>query len=235
MQFRKKLQAALHKQSDFHPTLKKISCYVARSNKRMAAKRRANILTLIFLVKEHRLVYHIKNILHFWHLQVHLKKSPNICRKIDAASWVWTGDKQVLMRLLFSGKATAIFDPLPPKSEIDKIWAYFESDCAYCGKQIERTPRTGHLDHLVPSAECGSNNIHNHALACDRCNGDEKREESWQSFLERKSEDAKILHPRKQKIDFWLSKAPPIVMSPKLFDDGLRFKPDLASTVVEQG
>ena len=99
----------------------------------------------------------------------------------------------------------AIFDPPPSKSEVDELWNYFEFRCAYCGKPISRETRTGHIDHLVPSADGGSNNIHNHALSCARCNGDEKREEPWQPFLESKTENVKVLQARKEKIDHWLS------------------------------
>ena len=102
----------------------------------------------------------------------------------------------------------AIFDPHPSRHEIDELWEYFESRCAYCGMPIIRESRTGHLDHLVPFSEGGSNNIHNHALSCARCNGDEKREESWQSFLERKSENVQAFQNRKEKIDKWLALAP---------------------------
>ena len=102
----------------------------------------------------------------------------------------------------------AILDPHPSKSEVNALWAYFEARCAYCGTPISRESRTGHLDHLVPSAEGGSNDIHNHALSCARCNGDEKREESWQSFLERKSEGADVFQARKKKIEEWLSLSP---------------------------
>lgn len=102
----------------------------------------------------------------------------------------------------------AILDPHPSKSEVNELWAYFESRCAYCGTPIDRDSRGGHLDHLVPSAGGGSNNIHNHALSCARCNGDEKREESWLSFLGRKSENSGIFQVRKKRIEQWLSLMP---------------------------
>jgi 5-methylcytosine-specific restriction endonuclease McrA len=103
---------------------------------------------------------------------------------------------------------SAICDPYPSKTEENLLWEYFESCCAYCGNFIERDSRTGHLDHLVPIAEGGGNNIHNHALSCARCNGDEKREELWESFLEHKAETPKLLNVRRAKIESWLSLTP---------------------------
>lgn len=108
----------------------------------------------------------------------------------------------------------AIYDPHPSKMEIDGLWEYFNSCCAYCDKPIDRASRTGHVDHLVPSSEGGSNNIHNYALACARCNGDEKREESWTSFLERKSDSSHIFRERKEKIEKWLLLAPSLKTDP---------------------
>lgn len=102
----------------------------------------------------------------------------------------------------------AIYDPYPTKTEVNELWVYFESRCAYCGEHIERESRTGHLDHLVPSSEGGSNNIHNHALSCARCNGDEKREESWSTFLASKIESHSVHEERKTKIEHWLTLTP---------------------------
>lgn len=109
----------------------------------------------------------------------------------------------------------AIFDPRPSKAEVEELWAYFESRCAYCGTSINRDSRTGHLDHLVLSSEGGSNNVHNHALSCARCNGDEKREESWLSFLDQKAESPQVFDARKKKIENWLAEAPASSLSPE--------------------
>ncbi|GFD74088.1 HNH endonuclease [Alteromonas marina] len=103
----------------------------------------------------------------------------------------------------------AIYDQHPKKSEVDSLWTYFESKCAYCGVEIERSSRTGHVDHLIPSAEGGSNSIHNHVLACARCNGDEKREEDWLTFLSKKSGKSSIFEQRRSNIEEWLSLMPP--------------------------
>ena len=98
----------------------------------------------------------------------------------------------------------AILDPHPTKSEVKKLWEYFSSRCAYCGITIELLSRTGHIDHAVSSSSGGGNGIHNHVLSCSRCNGDEKREESWESFLERKCQNQIELAERKQRILKWL-------------------------------
>ena len=103
---------------------------------------------------------------------------------------------------------SAICDPHPSNTDVNKLWEYFESCCAYCGIKIQRESRTGHLDHLIPSTEGGSNNIHNHALSCAKCNGDEKREEPWQPFLERKAENSSAFKIRKSKILDWISDSP---------------------------
>ena len=103
---------------------------------------------------------------------------------------------------------TAICDPHPTKKQVDELWEYFSSSCAYCGLFINKKSRTGHIDHLIPAAEGGSNNIYNHALACSKCNGDEKRDEFWLSFLEKKSNNQLIFKQRKQKIDNWIALSP---------------------------
>lgn len=108
----------------------------------------------------------------------------------------------------------AILDPHPSAKETDELWSYFNSSCAYCGVLIERSSRTGHLDHLISFALGGSNDIHNHVLSCARCNGDEKREEDWQSFLVRKVTAPDVAEARSAHIHSWLSKANPHTLSP---------------------
>lgn len=68
----------------------------------------------------------------------------------------------------------AICDPHPSRKEVDALWAYFDSQCAYCRKPLDRASRVGHMDHLIPTTEGGSNSIFNHALSCGKCNGDDK-------------------------------------------------------------
>lgn len=102
----------------------------------------------------------------------------------------------------------AILDPHPSKVEVTNLWDYFGHACAYCGQKLDRSGRNGHLDHVVPSSEGGTNSIYNHVLSCARCNGDEKREESWESFLRRRVPDSAKSLSRKQRIESWLSQAP---------------------------
>lgn len=101
----------------------------------------------------------------------------------------------------------AICDPHPSKKEENALWDYFNFECAYCGVSIQRASRTGHLDHLVPTAEGGTNSIYNHALSCAKCNGDEKREEEWDSFLKSKSTSRDLYELRKERISVWLQRA----------------------------
>ena len=107
----------------------------------------------------------------------------------------------------------AILDPHPSKSEVDMLWDYFDSTCAYCGTEIERASRTGHLDHVRPTSDGGTNSIYNHVLSCSRCNGDEKREELWTTFLARKAADQSLASARKEKIEVWLSREQPLPIS----------------------
>src|SRR6266540_1965888 len=71
-------------------------------------------------------------------------------------------------------------------AEKTAIWTHFCSQCAYCGKELTRDSREGHIDHLIPTTSGGTNHISNRALSCPPCNGDEKREEDWGTFLNRK-------------------------------------------------
>jgi len=108
----------------------------------------------------------------------------------------------------------SILDPHPSSIETRQLWEYFRSQCAYCGVALQRSERTGHLDHVLASSVGGTNSIHNHVLACARCNGDEKREEDWASFLAKKAESPKIAAARRHRIDAWLSSAPEAVVDP---------------------
>lgn len=102
----------------------------------------------------------------------------------------------------------AILDPHPSATDVLQLWAFFDSACAYCGAKLVRSDRSGHLDHILPHSAGGTNDIHNHVLACARCNGDEKREEDWRSFLERKVELAEIREERSTRIRNWMQLAP---------------------------
>ncbi len=61
------------------------------------------------------------------------------------------------------------------------------------------------MDHAIPASLGGTNAIHSYVLACARCNGDEKREEPWASFLERKSQQGGELQSRRKRIEEWIS------------------------------
>lgn len=101
---------------------------------------------------------------------------------------------------------TAILDPHPSAVQVVELWNYFHFSCAYCGIPLDRIFRNGHLDHVVPAAAGGSNEIHNSVLSCHRCNGDEKREEEWQSFLSRKVANDVLAERRHAHISAWIEK-----------------------------
>ncbi len=94
-----------------------------------------------------------------------------------------------------------IVDPGPTAWEKDELWEHFRSCCAFCGVSIARESRTGHVDHLDSD---GGNGPDNRVLACARCNGDEKRERSWQEFLVEKSADDAVLAERRARIEKWV-------------------------------
>lgn len=102
-----------------------------------------------------------------------------------------------------------IIDPYPSIQEIEMLWEYFTSQCAYCGKKLDRESRYGHIDHLLNLDSLNYNNIHNCVLACQECNGNEKREQDWISFLKNKNKgDDELLTARKEQIEKWHDEAP---------------------------
>ena len=76
-----------------------------------------------------------------------------------------------------------IIDTHPNKSQKQQVWNYFDNKCAYCDIVIDPNSRKGHLDHLQAVKDGGTNEIYNFVLACNICNGDEKREMPWREFL----------------------------------------------------
>jgi hypothetical protein len=100
----------------------------------------------------------------------------------------------------------AILDPHPTPAEVEELWEYFGRACAYCGVHLARADRSGHTDHVLAQSTGGSNGIYNHVLSCGRCNGDEKREEPWDSFLSRKA-GPEHLATRRERITAWLARA----------------------------
>jgi hypothetical protein len=98
-----------------------------------------------------------------------------------------------------------ILDPKPTATEINQLWDYFDSSCAYCGIHIDRVSRTGHKDHLVAQSEGGLNGLSNLILSCSICNGDEKLESDWQQFLKMKCTDnSELFDQRRKKILGWI-------------------------------
>lgn len=63
------------------------------------------------------------------------------------------------------------------------VWDYFKSCCCFCGVDLIRKERKGHIDHLVSKNDGGLNHISNRVLACSKCNGDDKRDQDWIKFL----------------------------------------------------
>jgi 5-methylcytosine-specific restriction endonuclease McrA len=99
---------------------------------------------------------------------------------------------------------TGIVDPHPNASQLHRIWAFFKSSCAYCGRLLVRGNRDAHIDHLISSGAGGSNALGNLVLSCGTCNGDEKRDEPWESFLHKKAPDAATFDLRKSHIEAWV-------------------------------
>jgi hypothetical protein len=109
-------------------------------------------------------------------------------------------------------------DRQPSAAEKDEIWRFFESACAYCGRPLIREERKGHIDHLVSSAVGGHNGLGNRVLSCDSCNGDKKREESWEAFIARECTDESTREVRRQRITQWIALAAEHPAAPQLVE-----------------
>jgi 5-methylcytosine-specific restriction endonuclease McrA len=96
-----------------------------------------------------------------------------------------------------------ILDPGP--RSIDALWDHFGSQCAYCGRVLNRAERDGHVDHAVAG---GGNQLGNLVLACRICNGDEKRDEPWTDFLRKKASDPAVFANRKERVLAWFEQNP---------------------------
>ncbi len=97
-----------------------------------------------------------------------------------------------------------LVDKQPSNTEIARLWRHFNSACAYCGKPFDKEDRKGHLDHLDANRSANRNHISNLVLACNICNGDEKRETEWQKFLAQKwGEDEAEYLIRSSRIREW--------------------------------
>jgi hypothetical protein len=99
----------------------------------------------------------------------------------------------------------SIIDPRPDKHDVDRLWNYFGTCCAYCSQQLDRGLRNAHVDHLVAESTGGSNRSANLVLSCGQCHGDEKREASWEDFLVNKCGDnSHELQLRRTRILDWI-------------------------------
>jgi CRISPR/Cas system Type II protein with McrA/HNH and RuvC-like nuclease domain len=96
-----------------------------------------------------------------------------------------------------------IVDPSPSKGDEERIWQFFNSACAYCGKPLKRAQKEGHIDHLVPSSLGGPKHVSNRVLSCATCNEAEKLEGVWEEFMVRKNPEPAILQGRVAKIHEW--------------------------------
>lgn len=104
---------------------------------------------------------------------------------------------------IIRGSLREIIDPSPTKTQRTQIWSYFNSECAYCGKKLNKTKKEGHIDHLVSSALDGVNHISNRVLSCATCNEKEKLDKAWEKFLKSKNPNKVIAKKRKEKIIKW--------------------------------
>jgi len=77
----------------------------------------------------------------------------------------------------------ALIDPKPNKAAKEKIWQFFDYQCAYCARKLSPKDRNAHIDHVIAESDGGSNQLCNLILTCAICNGDEKREMEWQTFF----------------------------------------------------
>lgn len=97
-----------------------------------------------------------------------------------------------------------IIDPAPDKEAVSKIWLFFGSMCAYCGKTLDKLKKEGHIDHLISASQKGANHLGNRVLSCATCNEQEKLDLPWESFLQAKLKNEIVFQERKRKIIEWL-------------------------------
>lgn len=101
-----------------------------------------------------------------------------------------------------------LVDPEPEPGERQRLMAFFEYSCAYCGTKIEKGK--GDLDHLMPAAQGGRNHISNRVISCKPCNAEEKRDKDWEVFLMEKHGNGEAFEARRRKIYAWLTKVGPV-------------------------
>jgi len=97
----------------------------------------------------------------------------------------------------------SVIDPKPDKAGIDQLWEHFDARCAYCGQDLDRASREGHVDHLIAETDGGCNRLGNRVLSCGTCNGDEKRELDWEEFLAAKCQhNSELVNERRSECTF---------------------------------
>ncbi len=102
-----------------------------------------------------------------------------------------------------------IVDPSPSRQQINELWRFFGRRCAYCGTELQRAKKEGHVDHLVSASKGGPNHISNRVLSCATCNEKEKLDSAWEGFLKRKATSQRVFAERKQRILSWQLRNPP--------------------------
>jgi CRISPR/Cas system Type II protein with McrA/HNH and RuvC-like nuclease domain len=99
-----------------------------------------------------------------------------------------------------------VVDPEPTGKQISSLWEYFDSKCAYCGREVQKKNKSAHIDHLTPTSKKGMNHISNRVLSCASCNEQEKKEMDWEPFLRQKNPDNAEFETRKNRILDWQKK-----------------------------
>ena len=127
-----------------------------------------------------------------------------------------------------------IVDPSPRKNDEQKIWEYFNSECAYCGKKVRKEYKEGHIDHLVSSSCGGSNRISNRVLSCASCNEKEKLDMPWEQFLKQKCLSKQTESKRKEKILRWQKTHNGFTLSKETLDKIESFAGDATSYYSEK-
>ncbi|HJP58885.1 MAG TPA: HNH endonuclease [Gemmatimonadaceae bacterium] len=98
-----------------------------------------------------------------------------------------------------------LVDPGPDAAEKAQIWAFFQSECAFCGRALKKGAKEGHIDHLLSASGGGANHLGNRLLACAPCNEKEKRESHWDTFLSLKCESPQRFQSRHRRIKDWIA------------------------------
>lgn len=96
----------------------------------------------------------------------------------------------------------AVLDRPPSLTERRRLWAHFDSRCAYCDTLVPFDDRGSHLDHLVSGA---TNHISNRVPSCAQCNEVEKRDKPWKPFLHTKCLTGSEFERREARILAWVA------------------------------